>query len=140
MNSKKSLGVFRFLAGFASIYHFLLGLVGTFASADTVVWFVNRVYGINPLVNAQFIYLAKFISIYMIVFAIAMALLAWKPVKFRKLVWLPITLFTVRVIERIVFFDLLNEAFGIEMSQNLTVVVPIALLAIAFYVFRPKTN
>ena len=140
MNSKKSLGIFKFLAGFVSVYHFILGLVGTFASTDTVVWFVNRVYGVNPTIDAQFIYLAKFISIYMIVFAIAMAFLAWKPVKFRKLVWLPITLFSVRIIERLVFFDILNEAFGVDMTQNLTVIMPIGILVIALYTLRPKKN
>ena len=138
MQSKTSLGIFRFLAGFVSVYHFILGLIGTFASSETVVWVVNRVYGVNPTVDAQFIYLSKFIAIYMIVFAIAMAILAWKPVQYRKLVWLPITLFTVRVIERLVFFDLLQAAFKIDMARNFQIIIPIAILAVSLYYFRPR--
>ncbi len=138
MQSKRSLGVFRFLAGFVSIYHFGLGLIGIFASSETVVWFVNKVYGINPTVDAQFIYLSKFIAAYMIVFAIATLILALKPIEYRKLVWVPITLFSIRVIQRIVFFDLLQSAFKIDWARNLQVIVPIAILAIALFYLRPR--
>ena len=138
MQSKTSLGIFRFLAGFVSVYHFILGLIGTFASSETVVWVVNRVYGVNPTVDAQFIYLSKFIAAYMIAFAVSTAILAWKPIEYRKLVWVPITLFSIRVIERLVFFGLLTEAFQVTMARNLQVVIPIAILAIALYYFRPR--
>ena len=134
----KHLGIFKFLAGFVSVYHFILGLIGTFAPTETIVWVVTRVYGVIPTVDAQFIYLAKFIAAYMIVFAVATALLAWKPVEYRKLVWVPITLFTIRVIERIVFFGLLTDAFEISMARNLQVIIPIAILALALYYFRPQ--
>lgn len=133
-----SLKVFRFLAGFISVYHFILGLIGTLASTETIVLVVTKIYGITPTVDAQFIYLARFVSAYMIVFAVTTAVLAWKPIEYRKLVWVPITLFVIRVVERLVFFDLLTEAFHITMARNLQVVVPITILAIALYYFRPR--
>jgi hypothetical protein len=140
MQSKTSLGIFRFLAGFVSVYHLILGLIGTFASTETVVWVVTRVYGVVPTIDAQFTYLAKFIAAYMIVFAITTAILAWKPVEYRKLVWVPITLFTIRIIERLVFFGLLTEAFQITMARNLQVIIPIAIIAVALYYFKPKAG
>ena len=140
MQTNTSIRIFRFLAGFASVYHFALGLIGTFASTETVLWVVNRVYGVNPTVDAQFIYLTKFIAAYMIVFAIAMAILAWKPMEYRNLVWLPIALFTIRVIERLVFFDLLQDAFNTDMARNLQIIIPIAIMAVALFYFRPRQS
>ncbi len=140
MQTNTRLNIFRFLAGFVSVYHFGLALIGIFGSADFIATVVNRVYGVTPAIDAQFLYLAKFISVYMIVFAIAMAILAWKPVQYRNLVWLPITLFGIRIIQRIVFFDLLVEAFQTTMARNLQVIIPIAILLVALFILRPKSE
>ena len=134
----KSLIIFRFLAGFVAIYHFILGLIGIFASTDVIVWVVTRVYGVIPTVDAQFVYFAKFISAYMIAFAVANALLAWKPIEHRNLVWVPITLFSIRVAQRLIFFEVLSESFQISALRNLQVVIPIAIIAAALYYVRPR--
>mgnify|MGYP001566384218 FL=1 len=76
MQPKTSTKIFQYLAGFASIYHLMLGLIGIFGTTNFIVIVVNKVYGVIPTVNAQFLYLAKFISVYFIVFAVAMAILA----------------------------------------------------------------
>lgn len=69
-----------------------------------------------------------------------MAILAWKPAQYRILIWVPITLFTVRVIERLVFFEDLQSIYKIDMSQNLRIVIPIAILAVALYYLRPRSS
>lgn len=140
MGKETSLKIFRFLAGFISVYHLTLGLIGTFGSASLILFAVNRIYGAVPEVDVQFLVLARFISVYFIVFAVAMGLLAWKPLKYRNFVWLPIVLFSVRIIERIVTFDLISEAFGTTMGRNLQIIVPIGLLLVLLFVFRPKNN
>ena len=139
MQSKTSLGIFRFLAGFISLYHFILGLMAIFGGTTMVTSAVKMVYGVTPNIDAQFLYLVKFIGAYMIVFAIATAILAFNPVEYRKLVWVPIGLFTIRIFERIIFFSLLNEAFNITFVQDLRVVIPISVLTVALYYFRPKS-
>lgn len=138
MQSQTSLKIFKALAWFASIYHFILGLLGVFAPANVVVPIVNAVYGVSPRVDAQFLYMVKFIAAYMIVFAIATAILAYKPVEYRKLVWVPIGLFVIRIFERVFFFGLLTEAFNISFAQDLRVIIPITLMAIGLYYFRPR--
>ncbi|MFZ2150233.1 MAG: hypothetical protein WAV15_03700 [Minisyncoccia bacterium] len=138
MQSQTSLKVFKFLAGFISAYHFILALIGIFGSSNLITRVINSVYGVFPEINNQFLYLAKFISAYMIVFSIAMALLAWKPVQYRNLVWLPITLFGIRIIQRLVFFDLINETFQTTAARNLQVIIPIAVLLVALLYFRPR--
>jgi len=122
------------------VYHFGLALIGIFGSADFIATVVNKVYGVAPAIDAQFLYLAKFISVYMTIFAIAMAILAWKPVQYRNLVWLPITLFGIRIIQRLIFFDLLVEAFQTTMARNLQVIIPIAILLVALFMLRPKSE
>ena len=138
MQSQTSLKIFKVLAWFAAIYHFILGLLGIFAPASIVVPIVKTIYGVSPNVDAQFLYMAKFIGAYMIAFAIATAILAYKPVEYRKLVWVPISLFVIRIFERVFFFGLLTEAFNISFAQDLRVIIPITLIAIGLYYFRPR--
>ena len=140
MQSKTSLGIFKALAWFVSIYHFILGLLAILAPASIVLPIVNTIYGVNPNVDAQFLYMVKFIGAYMIMFAVVAAILAYKPVEYRKLVWIPIGLFVIRIIERLFFFGLLSEAFNITFTQDLRVMIPIVILAIALYYFRPRSS
>ena len=140
MQSKTSLSMFRFLAGFVSVYHFILGLIAIFGASSLVTSAVTIVYGVTPNIDAQFLYMVKFIGAYMIAFAITAAILAYKPVEYQKLVWVLIGLFVIRILERIFFFSLLTEAFHITFAQDLRVMVPIAILAIALYYFRPRSS
>ena len=140
MQSKTSLGIFKFLAGFVSVYHFILGLIAIFGSTSLVTSAVTMVYGVTANIDAQFLYMTKFIGAYMIVFAIATAVLAYNPVQYRNLVWVPVGLFTLRVLERLIFFGLLTEAFHITFAQDLRVMIPIAFLALALFYFRPRVS
>jgi len=49
-----------------------------------------------------------------------------------------VALVVVRVFERLFFFDLLNESFGITMANNLITIGIISFFAIALVVFMPK--
>ncbi|MDP2629829.1 MAG: hypothetical protein Q8P56_00285 [Candidatus Uhrbacteria bacterium] len=140
MNPQKSLGVFKALAWFVSIYHFVLGILAILAPASVVVPIVNTIYGVNPNIDAKFLYMVKFIGAYMIMFAVTAAILAYKPVEYRKLVWVLIGFFMIRILERLFFFGLLSEAFNVSFAQDLRVMIPIAILAIALYYFRPQTS
>lgn len=140
MQSKTSLSIFKFLAGFVSVYHLVLGLIAIFGTTSLVTSAVTMVYGVTPTIDPQFLYMVKFIGAYMIVFSIATAILAYNPVQYRKLVWVPIGLFVIRILERLIFFGLLGEAFHITFAQDLRVMIPIAILAIALYYFRPRSS
>jgi membrane-bound ClpP family serine protease len=88
----------------------------------------------------QVFYLVKFCSAYVVAFGVAMILLATNPVKYKSIMWVAITLFSIRIIERLIFTELLNSSFGIPLATELTtsgiLVVIIALLLI----FQPKNN
>mgnify|MGYP001582291778 CR=1 FL=1 len=140
MQPASSFKIFRVVAWIASIYHIILGLLGTFASADIVVPIASSVYGITPQVNPQFLYMAKFIAAYMLAFGVMMGFVALKPREHRDLVWAAVILFGIRVFDRLVYFNLLQEAFGTDMARNLVTVVPIAIIAICLLAFRPRLS
>ena len=132
--------VFKIVTWIGSIYHILLGLIGTFASSDTIYSIVNSVYGVNPTQGAEFIVFAKFISVYMIAFGIMLGILAYNPTRYKILVWPAVILFGIRIVERTVFFGLIAEAFQITTPQNMKTVVTITIMALLLLLLRPKTS
>lgn len=140
MNSDASLKIFRFLAGFAGVYHCILGLLGTFASAEFIAKTVSTVYGVAPRVDLQFLSSARFASAYLLAFGVMMLLVAWKPREHHMFVWAAVVLFAIRVFDRLVYFNVLQDAYGITMAQNLRVLIPVAIILVGLIVFRPKTQ
>lgn len=138
MNTKNGLAIFRALAWFAGIYHVLLGLAGTFLSADFIADVVSKVYGVNANIDAQFLASARFASSYLLAFGVMMVLVAMKPREYRLFVVPAVVMFATRVFDRLAYFDVLQDAFGITMTQNLQTVVPVALIALGLFFFRPQ--
>lgn len=130
--------IFRITSGFISIYHFLLGLCGTFASTETVTKIVKTVYKADVILTPQLAYIVKFISAYFIAFAIAMAVLAIKPIQYRNVLWVAVGLFSFRILDRILFMDTLKEAFGENFSADYFTLGTITVLLIILIVTRPK--
>ena len=137
MDQKKSIKIFVALAWFVSIYHLLLGLIGTFAPGSTVVSVAEFAFGVAIDPTAQFFVLSKFIAAYMILMGLLMFFVAREPERFGKLAWAVIIFFAIRVFNRLVFFDVLNGAFGTTMSQNMMTVIPISLVAIGLAIYMP---
>ena len=138
MNKNTSVKIFRGFAWFAGVYHLILGLVGTLASGDTVVSIASAVYGITTTISPQFLYMAKFISAYMIAFGIMLVFIGSDPYRYRKLAWAAVVMFAIRIFDRLVFFSLLQEAFGVSMSKNLVTVVTVSIIALGLIVFMPR--
>lgn len=132
--------IFRCVAGLAAAYHALLGLLGTFANGQTVRSVVDSVYGVTLDVTGQTVYLVKFTSAYFIAFAVAMALLAWKPVEHRNLVWVAVGLFGTRLIDRVIFYSGLQAEFQIGMTAEVFTVVMISAIMVTLVALRPKSS
>jgi len=140
MRSSVKVAVFRAVAGFGSIYHILLGLIGLFGTGAMLESTLDSVYGVNPKMDPQFLYLAKFVSSYILAIGVMLGILAWKPVEYRLLVWPAVTLFGIRIASRLFFFPLLKEAFGVSMIRNLQVLIPVAIMALLLIQLRPCTS
>jgi hypothetical protein len=131
---------FRIVAGWAAVYHMCLAVLGTFVPQSVAEKVIVAVYGANIVITPQIAYLIKFISAYFFAFAFAMALLAWKPLQYRNLVWVAITLFVVRIFDRIFFLDLLRSAFGGEIGRDMITVGMLLTMGMLLIVLRPKSG
>jgi hypothetical protein len=140
MDNNTSVKIFSGLAWFVAIYHLLLGLIGTLAPGSMVVSVAQTVFGVTLNPTAQFFVLSKFISAYMILMGIMMLFVAKKPYQYGALAWAAVIYFAIRIFNRLVFFGLLNEAFGTTMARNMVTVIPLAIIAIGLVIFRPRSS
>lgn len=131
------LQIFQTLASIVAVYHIILGVTVTFASPDLVV-IVTKLYRVTPTINSEFLYLAKFTAAYGLALGVMMAMVALNPRKYRMFAWGAVVLFGVRIFQRLFFFNLLNDAFHVSMSQNFMTIIPIGLLALGLAFFMPN--
>ena len=96
---------FRIAAWWAGIYHLALGLIGIFCGVGTLHFVIKEVFRAEIDITPQVFFLIKFCSAYILAFAIATLLLARDPLRYRQLIWAPLTLFLVRFVQSAVFAD-----------------------------------
>ena len=130
--------IFKATAWWAGLYHLGLGVTGVFADPPLMASIINRVFGASLEITPQVFYLVKFCSAYMIAFALAMILLALQPEKHKKLLWIPLSLFAIRLLERLYFSDLLTHSLGIPFRQEMITTVILAVLIVLLFFSRPK--
>jgi len=138
MTQKTRIKIFRGIAGYMAIYHLFFSTITIFFGEWGMVVTSKILYRADVIITPQTLYLSKFVAAYGIAFGVMMLLLAMQPERYRKIVWAAVALVAVRVFERIFFFDLLNEAFGITMSSNIVTIAIISLFAVALVIFMPK--
>ena len=138
MDKNISIKIFIVLAWFVSIYHLILGIIGTFAPQGTVISIAQSVFGVAIEATPQFFVLSKFIAALFIMLGITMAFVAKNPQKHGHLAWAVIVYFAIRIFNRISHFSLLNEAFGTTMQRNIMTVIPILIIAIGLIICMPR--
>lgn len=132
--------IFRVTAWWAGLYHLALGVIGVFSDKDQAAAVIKTVFRANVEITPQVSYLVKFCSAYMIAFAVAMIILGMNPVQYRNLVWIPLTLFTIRLLERVAFSSVLANSFGIPAREEMvTSIILVAMIFLLFF-FRPKKS
>lgn len=130
--------VFKITAWWAGLYQLALGVTGVFASRELATTVIQKTYGASIDMTPQVFYLVKFCSAYMVAFGVAMVMLALNPVKYKNLMWVAITLFSVRIIERLMFTELLGTSFGISVREEMFTSGVLLLMIVLLYYFRPK--
>lgn len=138
MTQKARMKIFRGIAGYMSFYHLIFSLLVIFFGEWGMATTSKILYGADVVITPQTLYFSKFIAAYGIAFGVMMLLLALQPERYRNIVWAAVALVVVRVFERIFFYDLLNEAFGITMSSNIITITIISIFAGALVLFMPK--
>ena len=130
---------FKYFAGFISLFHFFIGIAGSLSS-EWSQRVGKWVWGATIEVTPQYLYVSKLLNAYIIVFALVMMLLALNPLRYKKLVIVPIVAIALQLIQSIVFFDGMNAAFQIEPARNIQNIVFSAILLIGILLLRPKGN
>lgn len=130
--------VFKATAWFAGLYQLALGIIGVFAGKDIAASVIQQTFGATIEMTPQIFYLVKFCSAYMVAFGVAMIVLATDPVKYKKIMWVAITLFGIRIFERLVFTELLDSSFGISFQSEMFTSGVLLVMMTLLYFFRPK--
>lgn len=122
-----------------SAYNLLLGGL-VFVSGNTASLIAKVLFDMNLNPAPQLLYFAKLLGIYALFFGVAMLVAAWKPVKYKILIDLAIALYVVRIINRVIFADLVQSAFNVSSTMMWVEVLLLTLFGGLLLLFRPKEN
>lgn len=127
----------RALLWLICIYHVGFGLLAN-APSDLMHRCAASLLGINLPVDAALDYVIKPFGIYVMTFGVMMGVAAWNPVKNRSLISIGVVLFALRIAQRLLNLDGMQQAFNITPSRNLATVVVVGIfgLALAWYRFQ----
>ncbi len=119
------------------LYHVVFGLM-TFLSRDLAVQIAKDFFGMTIVANDQIIYLAKLLGIYAFIFGIVMFVAARKPDVYRAFIWVGVVLYAVRIVNRIVFSDLVRNAFLVSSFAFWMEIILLTFFGGLLYILRPK--
>jgi hypothetical protein len=101
------------------VYHLGVGLSSTLAPESTLR-FAQSFYGLDVSDSAaQFTYMLKAMGMYALFTGGLLALALRDPKRYRHIVVAAAVLLLMRAVTRLLFFDLLEQAFGLAWQQNL---------------------
>ena len=125
----------RTLLWLICIYHVGFGLLAN-APSDLMRQCAVSMLGINLPANAALDYVIKPFGIYVMTFGVMMGVAAWNPVKNRALISVGVVLFVLRIAQRLLNLEAMQQAFGVAPSRNLATVAVVAVFGLALAWFR----
>ena len=131
--------IFKIATGIAGGYHVLIAAAGLLLPSHLVAKVVEMAFGITFEMNAQLSILAKFASVYMLAFGVALIILSINPIKYRAFTLPALILFAIRFITRVIFFSALTTA-GMPAARNISGAVIILGLFLALLITMPKSD
>jgi hypothetical protein len=117
------------------VYHVGFGLLAN-APSELMRQCAAGMLGINLPADAALDYVIKPFGIYVMTFGIMMGVAAWNPVKNRALISVGVVLFALRIAQRLLNLEAMQQAFGVAPSRNLVTVLVVALFGLALAWFR----
>lgn len=129
MNENKHTAL-RGLLWLICVYHVGCGLVVNLIP-DQIPALAERLAGMKVHAAPEFISLAKPFGVYAIAFGVMMGLAAWNPVKNRALITVGVILFALRIIQRLMGLDEMEQVFGVTHAKSLTTIGIVACFGVA---------
>lgn len=117
----------HFVLGVLCAYHLGIGVFACLAP-ETTLQFASWFYDVHAsTVAPQVVYMLKALGMYALFTGGLVALSMTDAARFRHIIFMVAGLLLVRALVRVVFYDVLNEAFAVEWSRNL---INVAMLVV----------
>ena len=130
--------LFKVFTGVAGAYHVLLGISGLLLPQDMFAKVAAIILGVQAEMDLSLQMAAKFASVYVLVFGIVLLILMQNPQRYRILAIPVLTLFGVRLINKVVFFGSITESFNISTGSGIFAVSSLAVLFFGILLTLPK--
>ncbi|MBL4850610.1 MAG: hypothetical protein JKY65_34260 [Planctomycetes bacterium] len=128
MNTARQL-LFGLVLGLTCAYHLGIGVV-SLAAPDTTLQIAAMLYDVHASAIApQVVYMLKALGMYALFTGCLLALALSNPAKYRHVVIVCAGLLIMRATTRLLFFDVLHDAFAVEWGRNLINVFLLVLQA-----------
>jgi len=125
----------RFLLWMICIYHVGFGLLAN-APSDLMRRAATVLLGIHLPDDPTLLYVVKPFGIYCIIFGVMMGVAAWNPVKNRALISIGVVLFALRIGQRLLNLDAMQQALGVTPQRNLATIAVVAVFGVALALLR----
>ncbi|MGB0743086.1 MAG: hypothetical protein ACPGSB_01045 [Opitutales bacterium] len=130
--------LFKLFTGVAGVYHVMLGLSGLVLPHELFARVAAIVLGIQSEMDTTFRLVAKFASVYVLVFGICILIFMMNPQKYRVIAIPVLALFGIRLINKIVYFGSITESFSISTGQGIFAISSLAVLFFGILFTLPK--
>ncbi len=131
--------IYKITTGIAGGYHVLIAAAGLLLPPHLMAKVAEMAFGITFEMDPQLSVLAKFTSVYMLAFGVALIFLSRNPIKYRAFTWPALILFAIRFVTRVFFFSTLATA-GMPASRNISGAVLILGFFLALLITMPKSD
>ena len=129
--------IFKISVAIVGFYHFALGVVGLVCPVETVTRIAAITFGLSLDVTPQLPLILKFTSVYLLVFGIMVIVFSIDGIKYRIFAIPVLSLFVIRLINRLVFFNELISA-GVSPTRNLIGIGFILIFFLVILLTLPK--
>jgi hypothetical protein len=127
--------VLRSVVGLVSLYHVLMGIVLN-CPVNVISNIMTHLMGATKMPDASALFPARMLGTYMIVFGIGLGTAAWNPLKNRAMLTVGAILALLRVIQRLLQAQDLNQTLGISSCTNWISILILTLFAATLAFFR----
>ena len=118
-------------------YHIVLGFCANLPPSQ-VQAAATSLLGLHLPDSPALYQLLKPFGVYVMVFGVMMGLAAWNPVKNRALITIGVVLFTLRLLQRLIDLDEVQQNLGVSTARNWATIVTVAIFALLLGALRLK--
>lgn len=120
--------LFRTTTGIAGVYHLILGAALWLLPPEAMEGVAKVFLGVGVEADDRTTLIARFSSAYILAFGVMLVLLCLHPVRFRALAIPALTLFGIRLINKLVLLGSIEQAFQVSRGRSVFAVVTLALI------------